>query len=214
MKNEKGLESHWQAILTRKNRLPFSFLIPCFSFLLFACTPAQPDYVPKPKGYNRIDLPPVAYQPLLENHPYGFEYSKAAIVRPDTFHGALPHWIFIHYPAFNADVQLTYHPVRGDRKRLSKLIDDAYKLSSKHEIKAYGIEDSNVRLKNGKTAALIELSGEVPSQFQFFTTDSTRHFLRGALYFKTATANDSLAPVIDYVKRDLLHLLNTLEWRN
>ena len=190
----------------------FSLFIVHFSF--FGCSPSQPDYAPKPKGYNRIDLPPVAYQPLTEKHPYFFEFSKAATVRPDTFRGALPHWVFIHYPKFNADVQLTYHPVLGDRKRLSNLIDDAYRLSSKHEIKAYGIEDSGVRLKNGKTATLIEISGEVPSQFQFFTTDSTRHFLRGALYFKTSTANDSLAPVIDYVKRDMLHLLNTLEWRN
>jgi hypothetical protein len=36
--------------------------------------------------------------------------------------------------------------------------------------------------------------------------------LRGALYFRTATANDSLAPVIEYIKADMIHLLNTLEW--
>jgi gliding motility-associated lipoprotein GldD len=57
------------------------------------------------------------------------------------------------------------------------------------------------------------LSGEVPSQFQFYITDSTRHFLRGALYFPTATKNDSLAPIINYIKQDMIHLLNTTRWK-
>jgi gliding motility-associated lipoprotein GldD len=58
-----------------------------------------------------------------------------------------------------------------------------------------------------------ELSGEVPTQFQFFVTDSTDHFLRGALYFNTAMKNDSLAPVIEYIKVDMIHLINTLEFK-
>ncbi|MCY7350573.1 MAG: gliding motility lipoprotein GldD [Cytophagaceae bacterium] len=172
------------------------------------------DYTPKPKGYNRIDLPAVAYQPLTEKHPYFFEYSKSAIIQPDTFRNAEPHWIFVNYPKLGASVQLTYKPVLNDRQRLANMIADAYKLSSKHQIKAYSIQDAVLRMKSGKTATIMELEGEVPSQLQFYTTDSTRHFLRGALYFRTATANDSLAPVIDYVKKDILHLLNTLEWRN
>jgi len=57
-----------------------------------------------------------------------------------------------------------------------------------------------------------ELEGEVPSQYQFHVSDSAKHFLRGALYFKTATQNDSLRPVIDYIKQDVRHLLETLEW--
>ena len=58
------------------------------------------------------------------------------------------------------------------------------------------------------------LQGEVPSQFQFFSTDSVHHFIRGALYFNTATKNDSLAPSIEFVKMDIIHMLNTLEWRD
>ncbi|MBC7893354.1 MAG: gliding motility lipoprotein GldD [Sphingobacteriaceae bacterium] len=193
------------------------FLLLLTACLCFRCAPTSEnpdDYTPKPKGYNRIDLPPVAYQSLTEKHPYFFEYSKSAVIRPDTFRGALPHWIFIQYPQFHANVQLTYHPVLGDREKLSHLIADAYKLSFGHQKKAYSIRDGVVKLRNGKRASVIELTGEVPSQVQFYVTDSTKHYLRGALYFQTATANDSLAPVIDYVKKDILHLLNTLEWRN
>jgi hypothetical protein len=48
---------------------------------------------------------------------------------------------------------------------------------------------------------------------QFFTSDSTRHFLRGAVYVNTATQNDSLAPIIDFIKQDALHLVKTLQWK-
>ena len=79
-------------------------------------------------------------------------------------------------------------------------MEDARKLTGKHQIKATAIDERIMQMPNGMRASVFELQGEVPSQFQFYTTDSTRHFLRGALYFKTATANDSLAPVIEYVK--------------
>jgi gliding motility-associated lipoprotein GldD len=180
---------------------------------LAGCGGGTADYVPKPKGYPRLDLPPAAYQSLREPHPYRFEYSQYARIRPDSFQGAEPHWIFITYPALGASVQLTYKEVRNDPKRLAAFISDAHKLAAKHQIKAYSIQDMRLKTPRGYVASLTEIAGEVPSQLQFYTTDSTRHFLRGALYFQTATQNDSLAPVIDYVKKDIVHLLNTLEWR-
>ena len=80
-------------------------------------------------------------------------------------------------------------------------------------IKASGIEESVIKTPSGKTVAVYELEGEVPSQFQFYLSDSTKHFLRGALYFRTATKNDSLAPVIEFIKKDIIHLLNTCQWQ-
>ncbi len=76
------------------------------------------------------------------------------------------------------------------------------------------IDEVIIKTPSGKTATIAELNGEVPSQFQFTITDSTRHFLRGAVYFYTKVSNDSLAPAIDYVKKDALHLINTLEWKS
>ncbi|MEL7006811.1 MAG: hypothetical protein AAFN93_29405 [Bacteroidota bacterium] len=81
-------------------------------------------------------------------------------------------------------------------------------------MKAYAIEEKILVLKSGNVASVTELEGEVPSQFQFHITDSTNHFLRGALYFKTASKNDSLAPAIEYIKADIVHMLNTLAWNN
>jgi gliding motility-associated lipoprotein GldD len=172
------------------------------------------EYTPKPKGYNRIDLPEQTYQTLQEDHPYTFEYSSHAKIRPDSSMIAQPHWINILYPQLGANVQLTYKDINNNQQMLNDLVEDARKLTSKHQIKAYAIEETEVRVPSGDVAAVFELEGEVPSQFQFYLTDSTKHFLRGALYFRTATQNDSLAPVIDFIKKDIIHMLNTLKWKD
>ena len=180
--------------------------------LLAACT-AAPDFTPKPKGYNRIDLPPHRYQELGGGHPYAFEYSQEAVIKRDSSYMAQPHWLNVYYPKLHANVQITYMDVQRDRRLYNKMMEDARKLTGKHEIKATAIDERILKTPSGMRASVFELSGEVPSQFQFYTTDSTHHFLRGALYFQTATANDSLAPVIEYVKTDMVRMLNTLKYK-
>lgn len=186
----------------------------CLTTLIFACNKSEDrQFVPKPKGYNRIALPEHSYQKLPSKYPYEFEYSRYAKILPDTFHNAEPNWIFIHYPNLNANIQLTYKLVKGDPKRLLAFIEDAYKLSSKHQIRASSIQEKVALSQTGKTYNLFRLSGDIPSPYQFYTTDSSRNYLRGAIYLPTATKNDSLAPVIEYLQKDLIHLLNTLQWR-
>ncbi|HEX8329945.1 MAG TPA: gliding motility lipoprotein GldD [Hymenobacter sp.] len=180
--------------------------------LLAGCSSA-PDFTPKPKGYNRIDLPKHSYQQLPGGHPYSFEYSKEAVIKRDSSYMAQPHWLNVYYPKLNANVQITYMDVQRDRRLYNKMMEDARKLTGKHEIKATAIDERILKTPSGIRASVFELQGEVPSQFQFYTTDSTKHFLRGALYFKTATANDSLAPVIEYVKTDMVRMINTLKYK-
>ncbi len=176
-----------------------------------ACS-SEPEYTPKPKGYNRIDLPAHAYRTLGPGHPYSFEYSKYAKVLRDSSYLAQPDWLNVYYPELHANVQITYTNVVRDRKLYNKMMEDARKLTGKHQIKATSIEEKILRTPNGLRASVFELEGEVPSQFQFYTTDSTKHFFRAALYFRTATANDSLGPVIEYVKYDMIKLLNSLKY--
>lgn len=169
-------------------------------------------YTPKPKGYNRIELPGHQYQLLPDTFPYQFEYAENAIIEKDTSWIAEDYWIHIQYPEFNASIEITYKPVFNSDSLLYHYLETAYRLTAQHRKKAYSIEETSLTIPNGDKAIVVELTGEVPSQMQFYTSDSTMHFLRGALYFKTATENDSLKPVIDYVKMDILHLLQTLKW--
>lgn len=183
-----------------------------FGFLLISSCESL--FFPKPKGYNRIEIPEVKYMVLPDSLPYSFEYSSMAKLLQDSSWISERFWIDLSYEQFDATIQITYKPINGNKAFLEELLNDSYKLTSKHNVKAYAIDESIIELKNGNLATIMELSGEVPSQFQFHTTDSANHFLRGALYFKSSTKNDSLAPVINYIKQDMIHLLNTLEWDN
>jgi gliding motility-associated lipoprotein GldD len=203
------INSKYMQILKR-----FGVLSILMSYLVIGCRQKSDsgDFVPKPKGYNRIDLPVAQYQQMTENHPFSFQYSTQAVLKPDTVRWAEPHWMYVYYPKLDAMIQLTYKPLGGDKNKMAKLIDDAYKLASKHNQKANSIQGLAIKIPSGN-AMLMELEGEVPTYLQFYTTDSTKHYLRGALYFNTALKSDSLAPVIDYLKKDVIKMLNTLEWK-
>lgn len=192
-----------------KNNSIYILLIITFTSIFYSC---QEEYLPKPKGYNKLDLPSHEYQTLAEKHPYVFQYSKHAEILKDTSLISEPHWIDIYYPSLQCNVQLTYKKLKGKTTNFDEHINDSHKLANKHNIKAYSIEEGEIITKKGYGATVFELTGEVPSQFQFYVTDSSKHFLRGALYFKTSTKNDSLQPAINFIKYDIIHLLNSLEW--
>ncbi len=179
--------------------------------MIVAC---KKEYSPKPKGYNRLDLPAHSYINLPDTFPYSFEYSRYAEVLPDSSWLAEPYWIDIYYPHIKASITISYKPVYNNTDTLNGLLNDAYRLTAKHQIKASSIVETVLQTPKGHTAVIAELKGEVPSQFQFFVTDSVQHFLRGALYFNIATKNDSLAPSIEFVKVDIIHMLNTLQWKS
>jgi gliding motility-associated lipoprotein GldD len=185
-----------------------------FIALPFFIAGCNESYTPKRKGYNRLELPPHEYISLPDSLPYNFDISTAAKIIRDSSGFGVIYLLDVFYPAITANIQITYKDLGHDSQFLRELVDDSYKLTAKHQIKAYSIEESIVLTPQGKTAVVAELEGEVPSQFQFFITDSTNHFLRGALYFRTSTKNDSLAPAIEYMKIDAMRMINTLEWKN
>lgn len=177
-------------------------------FLFIAC---DAEYTPKRIAYNRLDLPAHSYQGLPDTLPYYFEFSKHAILLKDTSYISEIDWVEVYYPSLKANIHITYKSLVDNDLKL--LIQDAYFLTSKHQIMASGINDIVIETPSGKIVSIAELEGDVPTQFQFYTTDSVKHFFRGALYFNTQVQPDSLAPAIEFVKQDVMHLLNTLEWR-
>ena len=195
-----------------KIRKHISCVVGCMLMLLTAA--CDREYLPKPLGYNRLELPEPSYRALPDSLPYTFEYSQHARLLADTSSIREKYWIEIYYPLLHADIHITYKPLKGSDRLLKEYMDDAYTLTAKHQIKAYAINEVITVTPSGKTAVIAELEGEVPSQFQFTMTDSTANFLRGALYFNTKVQNDSLAPAIEYMKRDMMHIINTLEWNS
>jgi len=180
-------------------------------FVFFGC---ERNYLPKPLGYNRLVLPTHEYQVLPDTLPYTFEYSRHAKLLADTSWIRERFWIEIYYPQLKANVHVTYKRLLNRDDLLKEFLTDSYTLTAKHQIKAYAIDEVKVFTPSGKAALINELQGEVASPFQFTMTDSTKNFLRGALYFNTKVNNDSLAPAIEFVKADILHMINTVEWRD
>ena len=181
------------------------------AFLVLLCLACESNWLPKPPGYNRIELPRHEYKRLEQGYPYQLDFSTHSKVEADSFNLGEKEWINLNYKEFGAKVHLTYKKIdqSTDFKTLS---NDAFNLTAKHQIKAYGIEEAILLTPNGYVAVVAELSGEVPTQFQFFVTDSTSNFLRGAVYFNSALKNDSLAPIIEYIKLDMAHLINSVNF--
>lgn len=149
----------------------------------------------------------------MGNYPYTFDISVYAKVLPDTVSWAEPHWIYIYYPQWKSFIQITYKDLSIPNNKLNLLIDDAYKLAYKHQGRASSIQDYVLTTKSGKKAGLFELEGEVATSLQFYMTDSTKHYLRGAVYVRTATENDSLAPIIQFLKKDAIQMIQSLRWK-
>lgn len=170
-------------------------------------------YLPKPRGYFRIDLPEKQYQVFDTTFPYSFEYPAYAVIKPARHAGDNPYWIDIEFPRFRAAIYLSYKPVN---KNLRTLTEDSRTFVMKHIPRATSIDESTVDEPSRKVyGTLWYIKGqETASPCQFFLTDSTRHFLRGALYFNVRPNNDSLQPVIEFITADIEHLARTLRWKN
>ncbi len=98
--------------------------------------------------------------------------------------------------------------------KFDSLVNDAFTMSYKqHTYKASGIEPQPFVTSNNISGVYFTLSGNTATANQFFLTDSAKHFLRGALYFYATPNEDSLSVVNDFVKKDLQHLINTVQWK-
>lgn len=184
-----------------------------FCGLLAAC---NSDYTIKRRSYYRIDFPPHAYQPFDQpGFPYTFEYPVyAAVVQDTTFFEDKPenpYWINVEFPRFNGKIYISYKDVT--RSEFDKLVNDAFNMTYKHTAKATEIRDSLMRTPTGITGVFFEVGGNAATAKQFFLTDSTKHFVRGALYFDATPNADSLGIVNDFLETDMKHLINTFKWK-
>lgn len=173
-------------------------------------TGCSEDFAPKPSGFFRIDLPEHTYQTYDGPCPFTFDYSTYAEPRQQTSAGN-PCWINIHYPKFKGTVHLSYLPVDTP---LAVFTKDSRTLAYKHAVKANDIREIALRNEQEHVYGLaFEIEGEAASQFQFYLTDSTNHFLRGALYFEVAPNADSLVPVSEFVVDDIGRFIQSFAWK-
>ena len=185
-----------------------------FSYLIISC---NSNFTPKPIGYYAISFPKKAYQVFDKpGYPYTFEYPVYAnVVKDSTFFGETtenPWWINIDFPEFSGRIYVSYKEI--GKYKFDTLIKHAYTLTGKHSSKAYSIDDSLISTPNRVHGVFFSVGGDVATANQFFLTDSTKHFLRGALYFDATPNADSLGIVNQFLLEDMKHIVNTFKWRN
>ncbi|SHM39152.1 gliding motility lipoprotein GldD [Chitinophaga sp. CF418] len=187
--------------------------------LLLAFSACQQNYTPKPRGYFQINFPKREYRLFdVPGYPYTFEYPVYAnIVKDSLFFGEKtenPYWINVEFPSLNGKIYMSYKEIgQGGKNNFQQLVNDAFKMTYKHTYKAEYIEEKAINTPSHVTGQFYDVGGNAASAKQFYATDSTRHFLRGALYFDAAPNADSLAPVQQFLQQDMWHLVETLKWR-
>ncbi len=188
-------------------------LILLITALFFASCSGNHDYSPKPRGYHRIIFPKKEYQKYTGGCPIDFVYPKYAVIEPDKLAGAKPCWLNMQFSQFNGTLHLSYEPVNS-KKEFNELIEDAYKLSYKHTVKATSIDQGTISYPDRKVYGIYyTIDGNAASSVQFYLTDSTKHYIRGALYFNTEPRLDSIQPVLTFVKQDVDLMIKSFKWK-
>ena len=203
-------------MILNRTRPIFGYLF-LLSLTLFQTACEERIAVPKPRAYPRVVYPEKVYKNFDASYcAFTFEMPAYATIERDTaFFDEKPRdecWFNLNVPALNATIYCSYYPLNG-RKDFDDLVRDAFEMTQKHNIKASYIEEIPVHRPVDRVHGVVfNVEGPAASSYQFFLSDSTRNFVRGALYFNTQARPDSLAPVVAFMKQDLNRLVETLRW--
>ncbi len=193
--------------MNKYNLIAFLFL----TQFLGACSS---DYSPKPRGFFKIDFPEKSYKTYNADCPYSFDYPVYANVVQDSARDAKSCWLDVSYPSFNGRIHLSYQPVTS-KKVFNELVEDARTFAFKHTVKATAIDEAVISYPDKNVYGIYySIDGNTASSVQFFLTDSTKNYLRGALYFNEQPRLDSIQPVLDFVKKDIDVMIKTFKWKN
>jgi gliding motility-associated lipoprotein GldD len=182
-----------------------------FLILLHACT----QQVPKEKAYPRVYFPKKSYKKFKSECNYSFEIPTYCQVENKEFFRnerlkSDSCWVNIVFGSFNGKLHVSYKHFEN-QDSLTQLMEQHYKLTSKHIVKATYIKDSVIDKPNLK-GLIYSVGGNAASDMQFLLTDTKHKFLRGALYFNNTPNIDSMRPVIQFVNEDIMHLIETFKF--
>ena len=171
-------------------------------------------YAPKPHGYPRVYYPTKAYQLFDTSAPFSFLYPTYAKVNRYNEDEVEKYWYNINYLPFNATLHISYKSF-NNRNQFDSLFDDTRKLAYKHTIKADEIEEIEVHNDNNGTSGIIyDLKGNTATNLNFYISDGKKHFMRGALYFNAKTTNDSILPVFNFLRQDIIKMIESTNWKS
>jgi gliding motility-associated lipoprotein GldD len=191
-----------------------NFIILLVSFSLVSCG-GNDQYkvtVPQANKYPEPKLPAHKYKEYKSNCGYHFKSPELFTIKDvKDSKGNLTCHKDIDLGALNGIIHFSYITME---EKLSTYVNYANDKVDEHKIKASAIKDQQII--NPKTqvyGTFFELQGDVATPFQFYLTDSTKYFVSGVVYFNCRPNYDSLKPSINYLKKDLLEIVNSFEWK-
>lgn len=184
----------------------------CLLGLFGSCIDEESERIPKPKGYFRLPEPEKKYTLYDSLCPFVFEYPVYARISPYKRSDEVrPCWFDIQFPLFNATLYISYDDIKGSAR---PYLEDSRTLVYKHTVKANAIDEILVNAPERDVYGIIyQIQGDAASNCQFHLTDSSRHFIRGSLYFNAAANVDSVAPALAFLREDVEHITETLRWK-
>ena len=185
--------------------------------LLNACG-SEHTGTPRPRAYPQIEFPVKSFDKVdNEDCPFIMEKPSYSDYIKDTLYfdekPLHPCWFDLAIKPFNGAVHFSYYPI-SSKSEFEKLVNDAHKLSGKHNRKANYIDEKPFDLGNNVSGIVFEMEGPVASPLQFFLTDSTNHFLRASLYFESRVDRDSIKPIYEFVRADILQMIEGFRWKD
>lgn len=189
------------------NKLIYTFL---FVFLLSACYESVP--VPKPPTYLKLDFPKHSYRQVQSECPYSLRLANIFNYRTAQKQGNTYCTQEIDLGPVNGSLFM-YYLNFPNNDSLAEVINFANDKVDEHKIKADKIDFEQIIDKKNKVyGTFFELKGNVATNFQFYLTDSTNNFVRGEVLLNCKPNYDSLRPVLEYLKVDLLELVHHFKW--
>lgn len=183
--------------------------------LLLGCN--EPPVVPKPRMYPKVEYPSRNITQFNEDYcNFTFEFPDYGTVhQEESFFDEKPKdpcWFDLEIKSLNAQIHCSYSPVKIGE--FDDLVNDAFKLTGKHNIKAEFRRESLIENKENEVYGLLfELEGPVATPIQFYLSDSTRHFFRASLYYNDKVNPDSTQVITEFLYQDIQHMIETFRWR-
>jgi gliding motility-associated lipoprotein GldD len=168
---------------------------------------------PKPSTYFRTDLPDHSYKKITNSSKYAYELSDLFSVKEVSVRGERTDHQEISLGKLDGLLYLNYYPT-PNRDSLIRYINLSNDKVDEHQVKASKILDKTFIFPKKKVyCTFFELQGNVATNFQFYITDSSTRFVRGELLMNCRPNYDSLRPVLNYIQKDLEHMIETFEWK-
>jgi len=159
------------------------------------------------KGAVDMEFPKAEYASSTDSLPFTFDLSKQAKL---TWQKNKPGEYFcnVDYPFLNARLYCTYHAITPDKFR--NFAEESRKMAYQHTAVATGISEKTYANDLSHVYGILyNIQGNVATPLQVALTDSNRYFFNASLYFNMTPNADSIAPAVNYIRKDIIRIMES-----